>query len=59
MKKNIPFKTLLKNAAISTKLKARRKKQPVAISENGNVVLVYPDQTTRVVYRAPKHKKAS
>ena len=59
MKNTTSFKTLLKNAAISTKRKAARKKQPVAISENGNVILIYPDKKRKIVYTSPKGRKAS
>lgn len=55
MKNKTSFKTLLKKAGVATKRKAARKKRPVAISENGNVVLVYPDDSRKIVYR----KKAS
>jgi hypothetical protein len=58
MKKETSFKTLLKNAAVAAKRAAARKKQPYAISENGKVLLVYPDKRQKVVYPPVRKKKS-
>ena len=57
MKKKQSFKTLLKKAAVLIKRAAARKKQPYAISKNGEVILVYPDKSQKVVYPPTKRKK--
>jgi hypothetical protein len=57
MKKEDSFKALLKKAAKSARTKAARKKLPVAVSENGQVVLIYPDKSRKPVNSV--RKKAS
>lgn len=53
------FKRLLKGAAKSARRKASRKKLPIAISENGEIKLVYPDKRIKVVRKLRSYKKAS
>ena len=53
------FKSLLKKAALSAQRRASRKKLPFAISENGEVKLIYPDKTVRVIHKARTRKKAA
>ncbi len=50
------FRNLLKRAAGSAKRKATRKKLPIAISENGEIKLIYPDKSVKIVH---PHNKAS
>jgi len=57
MNKKPSFKVLLSKAAGSARRKASRKKLPIAISENGEIKLVYPDNKIKVLHR--NHKKAS
>jgi hypothetical protein len=59
MKKKLSFKSLLKKAAVSIKREAARKHQPVAISRNGKVLLVYPDKKEKVITAPVKRRKAS
>lgn len=53
------FQLLLKGAAKAARRKASRNKLPVAISENGEVKLIYPDKKEKVLRKSRKHKKAS
>jgi hypothetical protein len=58
MKTKRGFKNLLAKATRSARLKATRKNLPVAISENGEIKLIYPDKKVKII--RPKHyKKAS
>ena len=50
---NISFREAIAGAGTSARKKAFRKKLPVAISENGKTILVYPDGS-----RKPFTKKA-
>lgn len=59
MSENEKFKKLLRGAAKSARQKASRKKLPFAISENGEVKLIYPDKKEKVLHRSRQHKKAS
>ena len=52
------FKDLLKRAAKSARQKAGRNMLPYAISENGNVKLIYPDKSEKIVHKHRSHKKA-
>jgi hypothetical protein len=58
MKAKTGFKNLLAKAALSARRKAARKNLPVAISENGEIKLIYPDKKVKIV-RPLHHKKAS
>jgi hypothetical protein len=58
MDKKSSFKVLLSKAARSARLKASRKKLPIAISEDGEIKLVYPNNKVRVLH-GKKHKKVS
>jgi len=53
------LKNLLKGAALSAKRKAKRKKLPIAISENGEVLLVYPNKKVKIVHKLSERKKAN
>ena len=53
------FKNLLKRAAKFARQKASRKKLPFAISENGEVKLIYPDKRVKIVDKPRPHKKVS
>ena len=53
------FLKLLKEAGKSAIQKASRKKLPVAISENGEVKLIYPDKKVKILQRLKRNKKAS
>ena len=53
------LQTLLKRAAKSARRKASQKKLPVAISENGEVKLIYPNKRVKVLHKLRRHKKAS
>ena len=53
------FQNLLKLAAKSAKRKASRKKLPIAISENGEVKLIYPNKRVKVLRKSRQYKKAS
>ena len=53
------FKKLLTTAAKSAKRKASRKKLPIAISENGDIKLIYPDNKVKVLSKKAHPKKAS
>lgn len=53
------FLKLLKEAGKSARQKASRKKLPVAISENGEVKLIYPDKKVKILQRLKRNKKAS
>lgn len=53
------FLKLLKEAGKSARKKASRKKLPVAISENGEVKLIYPDKKVKILQRLKRNKKAS
>ena len=59
MSENEKFKKLLKGAAKSARRKAARKNLPVAISENGELKLVYPNKKVKVLRRSHQYKKAS
>ncbi len=48
---------LLKSASQSVERKARRKKIPIAISENGIVKIIYPDKSVRIISRPNKASK--
>ncbi len=50
---------LLKQAGKSARRKASRKKLPIAISENGEIKLIYPNKKVKVLRRSRKYKKAS
>ena len=52
-RKNISLNTAIIGIGASAKKKAFRKKLPVAISENGKTILVYPDGS-----RKPFSKRA-
>jgi hypothetical protein len=58
-KKTKSLKVLLEGASRSARLKAYRKNQPIAISEDGEVKLIYPDKKVRVIHKAAKVKAAS
>ena len=47
---------LLKSASKSVVRKARRKKLPIAISEDGIVKIIYPDKSIRIISK-PVRKK--
>ncbi len=49
MTKTEAFQKILTSAAISAKKKAFKQKLPFAISENGEVKLVYPDNKVKVL----------
>ena len=51
------FLKLLKQAAKSARQKASRKKLPIAISENGEVKLIYPDNSEKVLHKLKQRKK--
>lgn len=53
------FQNLLTRAAKSAKRKATRNNLPIAISENGEVKLVYPDKKIKIVHRSLRNKKAA
>jgi hypothetical protein len=53
------LQTLLNKAGKSARRKASRKKLPIAISENGEIKLIYPDKKVKVIRKAQKHRKAS
>ena len=59
MSENELFKKLLTTAAKSAKSKASRKKLPIAISENGEIKLIYPDKKVKVLGKKTRFKKAS
>ena len=59
MSENELFKKLLTTAAKSAKRKASRKKLPIAISENGEIKLIYPDKKVVVLRKKARFKKAS
>lgn len=59
MSESEKLQDLLPLAAKSAQRKASRKKLPIAISENGEVKLIYPDKKVKVVHRTHRHKKAS
>ena len=59
MSENDKFKKLLKDAAKSAKRKAARKNLPIAISENGEIKLIYPNKRVKVLRRLRQYKKAS
>ncbi|MBI4931832.1 MAG: hypothetical protein HY841_13805 [Bacteroidetes bacterium] len=59
MSENEKFKKLLKGAAKSARRKASRKNLPIAISENGEVKLIYPNKKVKVLRRSRQYKKAS
>lgn len=58
MKEASSLKHLLVKAARSARIKAARKKQPIAVSENGEIKLLYPNNKEKVIYKS-RHKKAS
>ena len=53
------LQTLLKKAGKSARRKASRKKLPIAISENGEIKLIYPDKKEKVIRKVQRHRKAS
>ena len=55
MTKHEKFQNLLSQAGMSAKRKASRKKLPIAISENGEVKIIYPGKKGKVI----TSKKAS
>lgn len=59
MSENDLFKKLLTKAAKSAKTKASRKKLPIAISENGEIKLIYPDKKVKILGKKTRFKKAS
>lgn len=59
MSENDLFKKLLTKAAKSAKTKASRKNLPIAISENGEIKLIYPDKKVKVLGKKTRFKKAS
>ena len=59
MSESEKLQNLLSRAAKSAQRKATRKKLPIAISENGEVKLVYPNKEVKVLHRTHQHKKAS
>jgi hypothetical protein len=48
---------LLKSATKSVERKARRKKVPIAISEDGIVKIIYPDKSIKILSRSVRKKK--
>jgi len=54
MKNSESFTDLLKSATESVKRKAHRKKVPIAISENGCIKLIYPDNKVKVARKASR-----
>jgi len=59
MSENEKFKKLLKSAAKSARQKASRKKLPVAVSENGEIKLIYPNNTVKIIRKKRTQKKAA
>ena len=59
MSENDLFKKLLTSAAKSARRKASRKKLPIAISENGEIKLIYPDNKVKILGKKTLFKKAS
>lgn len=59
MKRKPDLIKLLKKAALSARRKASKNNLPIAISENGQVKLIYPDNSEKVIHQSPKRKKAS
>jgi hypothetical protein len=59
MSENEKFKKLLKGAGKSARQKASRKKLPIAVSENGEVKLIYPDKRVKVLRKSRNYKKAA
>lgn len=59
MTKREKFQNLLTRAAKSAQRNAFQKKLPFAISENGEVKLVYPDKKVKVVHRSTRNEKPS
>jgi hypothetical protein len=57
MEKKPSLKALLSKASGAARRKASRKNLPIAISENGEIKLIYPDNKVRVLHKK-KHKKA-
>ncbi len=53
------FRRLLNGAAKSARRKAARKKLPVAISENGEIKLIFPDKKIRIIRKSRHRKKIS
>lgn len=59
MSESQKLRNLLTRAGKSAQRKATRKKLPIAISENGEVKLVYPDKKVKVIHRSPRNRKAA
>ena len=59
MSENEKFKKLLKGASKSARRKASRKNLPIAISENGELKLIYPNKKIKILRRSHQYKKAS
>ena len=59
MSESEKFITLLNGAGKSARRMASRKKLPVAISENGEVKLIFPDKRVKVLRKTRNYKKAS
>lgn len=59
MSESEEFINLLNGAGKSARRKASRKKLPVAVSENGEVKLIYPDKRVKVLRKTRNYKKAS
>lgn len=57
MKGKTGSKNLLAKATRSARLKAARKNLPIAISENGQIKLIYPDKKVKIL-RPIRYKKA-
>lgn len=52
MSESEKFRKLLKGAARSAKRKAARKNLPIAISENGEIKLIYPNKKVKILRRS-------
>lgn len=57
MKKSESFSDLLKSASESVKRAAHRKKIPIAISEDGCIKIIYPDERIKVVAKTSRRKE--
>jgi len=57
MKKRESLSSLLKSASESVKRTAHRKNVPIAISEDGCVKLIYPDNRVKIISKTPRCKE--
>ena len=57
MKKPVSFPELVKSASESVKRSAQRNGKPIAISEDGNVIIIRPHKTVKRIHKSTRQKQ--